>query len=56
MKTSLLHNTRRRLVMLAFAAILALSAVYAPVLADNLAGTGLTPHAYACQPAGGTCG
>lgn len=52
----LFHRSRRWLLTLVVAAIFALTAAYAPVVVDNLAGTALTPQAYACQPAGGTCG
>lgn len=56
MNTGLLHLARRRLVLLVAAAILALSAAYTPLLLDTLAGTALTPQAYACETAGGGCG
>jgi hypothetical protein len=56
MNTGLLHHARRRLVMLVAAAILALSAAYTPLLLDTLAGTALTPQAYACMPASPGCG
>lgn len=56
MNTGLLYHTRRRLVVLVAATILALTAAYTPVLLDGLAGTDLTPQVYACQPAGTGCG
>jgi len=54
MKRNFLTNTRRHLLVLTLAAILAFSASYAPVVLDNMASTGLTPAALACGvPAGG---
>lgn len=55
MKQTFLLNTRRRLLVLTFAALLALGAAYAPVVLDSLASTALTPAAYACGPMGGGC-
>lgn len=53
--SKLFRSSRRRLIVLVAAAILALAAAYAPVLTDNLAGTGLVTTTYACQGAGGAC-
>ena len=55
MKQTFLLNTRRRLLVLTFAALLALGAAYAPVVLDSLASTALTPAAFACGPMGGGC-
>ena len=49
------QSSRRRLLTLVVAAILALTAAYAPVMVDNLAGTALVTPAYACQSPGGGC-
>jgi hypothetical protein len=54
--STLFQSSRRGLLTLVVAAILALTAAYAPVVVDNLAGTTLTPQAYACQYPGGGCG
>ena len=48
-------HTRRWLVMLAIAALIAVSASYAPVVLDEMANTNLTPAAFACGPASGGC-
>ncbi len=54
MNRNFLTNTRRHLLVLALAAVLALSASYAPMVFDNMASTTLTPAALACgAPAGG---
>jgi hypothetical protein len=55
MNRTFLTNTRRRLLVLTLAAVLALSASYAPVVLDSMASTGLMPAAYACGPASGGC-
>lgn len=54
MKIHRFVNTRRLLV-LALAAILALSASYAPVVLDSMASTSLTSTAFACGMPGGGC-
>jgi hypothetical protein len=54
--STLFQSSRRWLLTLVVAAILALTAAYAPVVVDNLAGTALTPQAYACHPTGVGCG
>jgi hypothetical protein len=54
--STLFQSSRRGLLTLVVAAILALTAAYAPVVVDNLAGTELTPQAYACPAQGGGCG
>lgn len=46
----------RRLLTLVVAVGLALSAAYAPVLLDGLAGSALTPVTMACQGQGGSGG
>lgn len=54
MNRNFLTNTRRHLLVLALAALLAVSASYAPVVLDSTASTTLTPAALACgAPAGG---
>lgn len=55
MNLKLLINTRRRLVVLALAALLAFSASYAPMLLDQTAGTNLTTAVFACTPPVGGC-
>lgn len=55
MKQTFLNNTRRRLLVLTFAALVALGAAYAPVVLDNMASTAFTPAAYACTVPGGGC-
>ncbi len=55
MIVNLLGNTRRRLLVLALAAFLAIGASYAPVMLDGMAGTNLTTAAFACTPPGGGC-
>lgn len=55
MNRNFLTNTRRHLLVLTLAAVLALSAAYAPVVLDSMASTTLTPTAYACGPMGGGC-
>lgn len=55
MKQTFLINTRWRLLVLTFAALVALGAAYAPVVLDSMASTALTPAAYACGPASGGC-
>jgi hypothetical protein len=49
-------KVRRWLLTLVVAALLAVSASYAPVLLDELAAMALTPQAFACQPGGSGCG
>jgi hypothetical protein len=53
--STLFQSARRGLLTLVVAALLALTAAYAPVVVDNLAGTTLVTAAYACQGAGGHC-
>jgi len=55
MNAGLLKSTRRWLLSLLVAAVLAASAGYAPVLLDELAGTSIVPATYACQSQGGGC-
>ena len=55
MKLTFLRNSRRYFLVLALAALFALSATYAPVVLDSMASTALTPAAIACGPAGGGC-
>lgn len=52
---TILHNSRRWLLTLAVAAILALTAAYSPVLLDGTAGTNLTSAAFACSNSTGGC-
>lgn len=52
---NLLHSTRRWLLTLVIAAILAVTAAYSPMLIDQTAGTNLTNAVYACGPSGGGC-
>ncbi len=55
MIVNLLSTTRRRLLVLAFAAFLAIGASYAPVVLDGMAGTTLTTTAFACEHPGAGC-
>ena len=55
MIVNLLGNTRRRLLVLALPAFLAIGASYAPVMLDSMAGTTLTPAAFACEHPGDGC-
>ncbi|MEZ4623161.1 MAG: hypothetical protein R2867_47730 [Caldilineaceae bacterium] len=55
MNTRLFSNPRRRLVALAVAAFIALSATYAPMALDQVASTNLTPVAAACGHPWGDC-
>ncbi|MEM7132851.1 MAG: hypothetical protein AAF702_41495 [Chloroflexota bacterium] len=48
-------NIRRTVLTLAIAAVVALSTAYAPMVLDGVAGTSLTPSAYACQGNGTGC-
>lgn len=50
-----LQNGRRWLLTLTVAALLALTAVYTPVLLDGAAGTNLTSPAAACSNSSGGC-
>lgn len=50
MQLTFLLNVCRHLVVLLLAAILALSASYAPVVLDGLASTTLTTTVFACGP------
>lgn len=56
MNVNFLSNPRRFLIVLATAAILAMTASSASVWLDELAGTSLTPAAFACDPQDSTCG
>lgn len=53
--STLFQSSRRWLLTLVVAAILAITAAYAPVMVDNLAGTALVTSAYACQGPTGHC-
>lgn len=55
MKPTFLINTRRRLLVLALAAFVALGTAYAPVVLDSMASTALTPAAFACGVPPGGC-
>jgi hypothetical protein len=55
MNANLLSSGRRWLLTLVVAAMLAVTAAYAPVVLDNLAGTTLITSAYASQGQGGCC-
>jgi hypothetical protein len=55
MNTSLFARSRRWLLTLAVAAVLAVTASYAPVLLDGATGTSLTAAAFACSAPGGGC-
>ncbi|MEM7132853.1 MAG: hypothetical protein AAF702_41505 [Chloroflexota bacterium] len=48
-------NIRRHMVALMIAAVVALSAAYAPVVLDGVAGTILTEAALACTASAGGC-
>jgi hypothetical protein len=54
MKTTF-QTTRRWLLTLAVAAVLALTAAYSPILLDGTAGTHLTSAAFACSHSAGGC-
>jgi len=56
MTLNLLTNPRRFVLVLATAAILALTATSASLWLDEVAGTSLTPAAFACDAQGGMCG
>lgn len=56
MNVNFLSNPRRFLIVLATAAILAMTASSASIWLDELAGTALTPQVYACQHGGAGCG
>lgn len=54
MNTTFLLKVRHGLLVLVAATILAVATAVAPAFFDNLAGTSLTAHVYACQgPVGG---
>ena len=55
MNTSTLFTIRRRMTTLAIAALIALSAAYAPMLLDEVAGTSMTGTVNACSGANGGC-
>jgi hypothetical protein len=55
MNTDRFVRTRRWLLTLVVAAVLAVTASYAPVLLDGTAGTSLTTAAFACSHMGGGC-
>ena len=55
MNASTILPIRRRMVALMIAAVVALSAAYAPVLLDEVAGTSLTDTVAACNGNGGGC-
>jgi hypothetical protein len=55
MNLNFFAHTRRRLLVLTLAAVLALSASYAPVVLDSMASTALTNTAFACGAPGGGC-
>jgi hypothetical protein len=56
MNAGILPRSRRWLLTLVVAALLAVGAAYSPVLLDGLAGTDLNPTAAACQGPGSGCG
>lgn len=55
MNARLVQKVRQALLLLAIAAIVALSTGALPALVDQMAGTSLTPHAYACEAPIGGC-
>lgn len=55
MNTNLFFTVRRRLLVVAIAAFLAVAAAYAPVALDATAGTALTSASFACSHHGGGC-
>lgn len=55
MNTTRFTLARRWLLTLVVAAVLAVTAAYAPVLLDGATGTSLTPAAFACPHTGGGC-
>jgi hypothetical protein len=48
-------TSRRWLITLVIAAVLAVTATYAPVVLDGAAGTATTPAVWACSHTGGGC-
>ncbi len=55
MNTNLLLTIRHRTLTLAVAALIALSALYAPMLLDGAAGTSMTTTVAACNGHSGGC-
>jgi hypothetical protein len=55
MRTNWTTQLRHGLLVLVAAAILAVATAVAPAVLDNVAGTSLTTHAYACQAPSGGC-
>jgi hypothetical protein len=56
MNAGIMQRSRRWLLTLVVAALLAVAAAYTPVLLDGLARTEITPAVAACQPQGSGCG
>ncbi len=55
MNAQLIQKVRHALLLLAIAVLVALSTGALPAVVDQVAGTSLTPHAYACEATGGGC-
>jgi hypothetical protein len=55
MRTSMVTRLRHGLLVLVAAMILAVATTMAPAVLDEMAGTSLTAHVYACQAPGGGC-
>lgn len=55
MNTGILFSLRRRMTVLAIAALIALSAIYTPMLLDAAVGTSMVNSAAACSGQAGGC-
>ncbi len=55
MNTGTIRNVRRHMLTLVIAALVALSAAYAPVFLDEMAGTSMTAAVSACAGTTGGC-
>lgn len=55
MNTRLVQKVRHALLVLAIAVLVALSAGALPAVVDQVTGSSLTPHAYACEVPTGGC-
>ncbi len=55
MNATFLLKVRHSLLVLLAATILAIATSVAPAFLDNVAGTAITAHVYACEASGGGC-
>lgn len=55
MTTGMFQTSRRWLVALAVAALVAVTVTYGPVLLEEVAGVAVSMPVYACNPPGGGC-